>query len=64
MGNATQITDLIQRDPLSRQEIDARSEMERHRDDVTTTLDGAVVERVTPKLAPAPVQRPEPSTWD
>jgi hypothetical protein len=64
MGNATQVTDLIRRAPLSNAEIEERDEAARIREDVTTTLDGEVVERVSPRVAPISVQRPEPSTWD
>jgi hypothetical protein len=64
MGNATQITGVIKGTPLSREEIDERRDAARIRHDVTTTLDGEVVERVAPTVAPRQVQAPEPRTWD
>lgn len=64
MGSATDYAELLRREPLSRAEIDARRGAAIVREDVTTTLDGDIVERVVPKAAPVPVHKPEPATWD
>ena len=34
------------------------------RENLTTTLEGEIVERQTVKSAPRPVQQREPATWD
>lgn len=64
MGNATKLTEALVKQPLSREEIDERREAALVREDVTTTLDGNIVQRVIPTAAPVPIRRPEPSTWD
>jgi hypothetical protein len=64
MGSATDYTELLEREPLSRAEIATRRAAAQVRENVTTSLDGNVVERVTPKAAPLPVHRPERATWD
>jgi hypothetical protein len=64
MGNATTITESLKRAPLSRTEIKDRREAGKLREDVTTTLEGEIVERPAPKVLPLPVHNPEPATWD
>lgn len=64
MGNATTITESLKRSPLSQVEIKGRREAAQLREDVTTTLDGEIVERPAPKVVPRPVHNPEPATWD
>jgi hypothetical protein len=64
MGKATTITDRVLGLPLSPAELEERRQAAIVREDVTTTLDGDVVERVTPVAAPTPVRRREAATWD
>jgi phosphoribosylpyrophosphate synthetase len=64
MGRATNLADALKTRPLSVAELDERRQAAKVRENVTTTLDGDVVERVTPKAAPAPVAPREPVTWD
>ncbi len=64
MGNATNYTESLKKSPLSRAELAERRQAARVREDVTTTLEGGIVERVVPTAVPLPVHKPEPSTWD
>jgi hypothetical protein len=64
MGVATDVTAALTRVPVSVAESEERREAARVRDDLTTTLDGSVVERVAPTVAAQPVRSPQPSTWD
>jgi hypothetical protein len=64
MGNATEYMQSLKRQPLSRSEVDERRLAALVREDMTTTLEGDIVERVTPRAMPLPVHKPEPATWD
>ena len=64
MGYATTFKESLKRSPLSQAEIDDRREAARLREDVTTTLEGEIVERPAPRALPTPVHNPEPATWD
>jgi hypothetical protein len=64
MGQASDITSRITSLPLSIEEQEDRRAAEQVRPNVETTLDGEVVERVSPKVAPRPTFQAEPSTWD
>jgi hypothetical protein len=64
MGLATEFAESLEGKPLSQAELEERREGARVRESVTTTLEGGVVERIVPKVAPKPIHQPEPRTWD
>ncbi len=64
MGRATNLAEALKARPLSVAELDERRQGAKVRENVTTTLDGHVVEHVVPKAAPTPVAPREPVTWD
>lgn len=64
MGRATDVADVLTTRPLTAVELDERRKAAKVRENVTTTLDGEVVERATTTAAPQPVQQREPATWD
>jgi hypothetical protein len=64
VGQATDITERITTRPLSAEELADRRAGERVQENVETTLDGQVVERIAPAAAPQPTFQAQPSTWD
>ncbi len=64
MGKATDVAEVIAGVPLTSDEIDARRIAERQRNRTEATLDGRLVEREVPTVAPVPVFQARPSTWD
>jgi hypothetical protein len=64
MGRATNLADALKTRPLSVAELDERRQAAKVRENITTTLDGDIVERVTQQAAPAPVAPREMVTWD
>jgi hypothetical protein len=64
MGNATQFTETIKASRLTPAELKERRQGARVREDVTTTVDGEIVEQPEPKAAPLTVYAPQPATWD
>jgi hypothetical protein len=64
MGLATAFAESLTTMPLTVGELDERREAGKLRENLTTTLEGEIVERQTAKSAPKPVQRREPATWD
>jgi hypothetical protein len=64
MGKASDLAAALTRVPLSAAESAARREDARVREHLTTTLDGAVVDRKTSSETPKPVRPPEHRIWD
>jgi hypothetical protein len=64
MGVASNVTDILITEPLNALELEQRRAGAKVRENLTTTLDGEIVERQSVTAAPLPVQRPEPATWD
>ncbi len=64
MGQASDITERITNQPLSAAELAGRRAAERLQERVETTLDGQIVERVTPAAQPRTTFQAQPSTWD
>jgi hypothetical protein len=64
MGLASNLTDILTTEPLSALELEQRRAGAKVRENLTTTLAGDIVERQSVTVAPLPVQRPEPATWD
>jgi len=62
MGVASDVTAALIEAPVSSAEEEERREGSRVRDDLTTKLDGSIVERAAPAAKPA--QPPQPATWD
>jgi hypothetical protein len=64
MGLATTFAESLTTKPLSAGELDQRREAGKLRENVTTTLEGEIVESQTVRSAPQPVHQREPATWD
>jgi hypothetical protein len=64
MGFATDRARQIMDQPLTGAESAARREADRELKNPGVTLDGAVVDRPRPQVAPRPVIRPDEGTWD
>lgn len=64
MGQATDVAQRIVSSPLSARELTERTSAERTREDVEATLEGEVVERPAPAVAPRPAFQASPATWD
>jgi hypothetical protein len=64
MGKGTEFSSTITAQPLTAKEIEERRKAETAGGQVETTFDGELVKRTAPSVAPRPVHKVAPSTWD